>query len=74
VTLDQKYFLITSKNGVLDGTSSEDIDKIFGQLGVQSRIVFYFHPGLGPRNAGLDIAIKLADKFALANVLPFFCM
>src|ERR1700740_315826 len=72
VALDKKYFLLTGKNGVLDTTTTGDIDETFRQLGTQSNIIFYFHGGLVSKRSGLDGAARLLPRFLSNSVYPVF--
>jgi len=72
VALDKKYYLLTGKNGVLDTTTTGDIDDTFCQLGTQSNIIFYCHGGLVKKDAGLDGAARLLPRFLSISAYPVF--
>lgn len=72
MALDKKYFLLTGKHGVLDTTTTGDIDEMFLQLGAQSNIVFYFHGGLVSKQVGLNGAARLLPHFLSIDAYPLF--
>ena len=60
--LSKLYYINTGKDGLLDGTSEQDLDAMFDLLKTQEKIAVHFHGGLVSLKAGLEGAARLKTE------------
>jgi len=63
----------TGKNGILDSTTTDDIDQMFADLANRQRIVLHFHGGLVPKPDGMAGALRLYQScYEPTGAYPIF--
>src|SRR6478609_8879702 len=62
MSLPKINYINTGRDGMLDGTTEQDIDAMFDALKAQSKVVLHFHGGLVSRAAGMAGAERLKTE------------
>jgi hypothetical protein len=70
--VERTNLIVTGKDGELDDTTSDDLDRLFVGLQNVNKIVLHFHGGLVSKDAGLGIAARLWDYYDGAGAYPVF--
>jgi hypothetical protein len=70
--LDKSLYVHTGKDGILEGTSEDDVRAIFANLESTPKIVLHIHGGLVSKETAMDKAERLAPAYQAAGVRPVF--
>lgn len=70
--IDKKFYIHTSKDGILEDTSDDDVRALVADLKGASKVVVHLHGGLVKKSAALDKAERLAPVYEAAGVRPVF--
>lgn len=73
MALSKLHYINTGKDGVLDHTSPDDVDRLFEELKTKDKIALHFHGGLVSEQSGMAAAERLLrDCYDPAGVHSVF--
>jgi len=72
MALDKTFYIHTSRDGILEGTTEDDVRALVADLKNATKVVIHLHGGLVPQAAALQKAERLAPVYQAAGARPVF--